>query len=183
MTYVLPSMEIVFVILVLFNLAIFLIALVFFFKISKMHDETRGIRRDSRHLNKQVAEIIEKEASERIQKIMDEVSDGLEREMRNHFTTVIDKTVEQSREVSQFIKEQEEAIVRESQLMVANIVSRVEKDSEVYRQNQIEKVQGQINSIVAAAAKEVLGKMISMNEHEDLVRQALEKAKKDKFFA
>jgi F0F1-type ATP synthase membrane subunit b/b' len=133
-------------------------------------------------MRNRVAKKIEEEAGEKLDKMIAAAAVNLEREIRVQLTKLMDRAGAESREMTQFVANQEEAIVKESQLMVANIVAKAEKEAEVYRQNQIDKVSSQINSIVSSAAKDVLGRSISISEHEDLVSQALERAKKDKFF-
>ena len=175
-------MQALFVATLLINLAVLVILAAIFLLISKASHESKNLTHDERQMHKRVAKKIEEEAGEKLDAMIKLSSENLEREIRSQLTKLVDRADAQSREMTQFVAKQEEAIVRESQLMVANIVVKAEKEAEVYRQNQIDKVSAQINSIVASAAKEVLGRAISLSEHEDMVRQALEKAKKDKFF-
>ena len=72
--------------------------------------------------------------------------------------------------------------MKESQYFVANMLSKVEKESEEYRKNKLGKIDEEIRQIVLSAAREVIGRAISLSEHEDLVNKALEKAKKEHIF-
>ncbi len=183
MTFTLPSMQVLFFATLLINLAVLLILAAVVILITKISHESKHSTHEERLLNKHVAKKIEEMAADKLDKMIASTAEALEREIRVQLTKLVDRADSESREMTQFVANQEEAIVRESQMMVANIVAKAEKEADVYRQNQIDKVSGQINSIVSSAAKDVLGRSISISEHEDLVSQALERAKKDKFFS
>jgi len=182
MSITLPSMQALFFATLLINFVVLLVLAAVFLLVSKVSSESKHFSHEEKQLNKRVARKIEDEAGEKLDKMIKLTADNLEREIKAQLTKLVDKAEAESREMTLFVARQEEAIVKESQLMVANIVAKAEKEAEVYRQNQIDKVSSQINSIVASAAKDVLGRSISITEHEDLVSQALERAKKDKFF-
>ncbi len=179
----LPSIQVLFFATLLVNVAFLIILAALFLLISKISHDSKHHAHDDHLQNKHVAKKIEEEAAEKLDKMISLTSENLEREIREQLSKLVDRAEAESREMTQFVASQEEAIVKESQAMVANIVAKAEKEADVYRQNQIDKVAGQINSIVSSAAKDVLGRAISISEHEDLVSQALERAKKDKFFA
>lgn len=183
MNLTLPSIQVLFFATLLVNVAFLIILAALFLLISKISHDSKHHAHDDHLLNKHVAKKIEEEAGEKLDKMITAAAESLEREIRVQLTKLVDRADSQSREMTQFVANQEEAIVKESQVMVANIVAKAEKEADVYRQNQIDKVSGQINSIVSSAAKDVLGRSISISEHEDLVSQALERAKKDKFFS
>lgn len=79
-------------------------------------------------------------------------------------------------------QDQQKGMVRETQYLVANKFAKVQKELEEYRNSQLKKIDAQIYLIIFEASREVLGRSISRGEHEDLVRKALERAKKDRFF-
>jgi dGTP triphosphohydrolase len=55
----------------------------------------------------------------------------------------------------------------------------VEKELEAYRTEKLKKIEDQIYNIIQNVSKEVLGKTLTLQEHEQLVIDALEKAKKE----
>ncbi|MCL5114029.1 MAG: hypothetical protein M1372_02560 [Patescibacteria group bacterium] len=57
--------------------------------------------------------------------------------------------------------------------------TKIQKDTEEYRSQMIKKVDEQIYKIIEEVSKQVLGKGLSLQEHEDLVIDALSKAKKE----
>lgn len=54
-----------------------------------------------------------------------------------------------------------------------------QKEIEDYKTERLKKVEGQIFEIIQNVSREVLGKTLSRDEHEQLVMDALEKAKKE----
>jgi F0F1-type ATP synthase membrane subunit b/b' len=57
----------------------------------------------------------------------------------------------------------------------------VEKELENYKRKKMEEIDHKIYQMVQEISKEVLGKAISLSDHEDLVLEALEKAKEKIF--
>lgn len=141
--------------------------------------EEKFDKRKSRTLSKKIDE----QVSQKIDELVKGANERLLKEIDRQIEKMALDAAKAAREMGNFVKDQQGSIVKESQLMVANVVLKAQKEAEIYRQNQIERLEGQINSIVASAAREVLGRMISIREHEDLVKQALERAKRDRFFA
>lgn len=152
-------------------------------KISRIEKLVSDEGKLERHTNRLIGKKIDKEASEKIDKFINTAYEHLELEIDKQIKSISDRASAQAEEMTNFVKDQQESIVKETQLMVANIVLKAQKEAEEYRANQIDRVESQISSIVAVAAKEVLGRVVTVTEQEDLVKQALEKAKKDRFFA
>jgi len=59
----------------------------------------------------------------------------------------------------------------------------VEKEIENYKAEELKKIDDKIYTLLEKVAKEVLGKALSLSEHENLITKALEKAKKESVFA
>jgi len=56
------------------------------------------------------------------------------------------------------------------------------KEIEVYKKEELQKIDSGIYELLEKIAKEVLGKALSLSEHEDLIEKSLEKAKKEGVF-
>lgn len=56
------------------------------------------------------------------------------------------------------------------------------KEVEVYRKEELEKIDSGIYEFLGKLSKLVLGKAISLSDHEDLIEKSLEKAKKEGVF-
>lgn len=100
-------------------------------------------------------------------------------EKLSEFSKKLEKIIVATAESSQ---DQQKAMVTETQFLVANKFAKVQKELEEYRNSQLAKIDAQIYLIIFEASREVLGRSISRGEHEELVRKALERAKKDRFF-
>lgn len=88
-----------------------------------------------------------------------------------------------SSELSAYTEKIQQDQVKQSQFYVANMLAKIEADAQSYRENKFKEIDQEIRQIVLAAAREVIGRAISLSEHEDLVNKALEKAKRDKLFS
>ncbi len=172
------------VLIAAFFIVFLTIALLFVLhKLSRIENSLSLEEKFGKRKNRTLAKKIDDEVSEKIDELVGGASERLLKEIDAQIEKMALDAANQAREMASFVKDQQGSIVKESQLMIANVILKAQKEAEVYRKNQIERLEGQINSIVASAAREVLGRMISIREHEDLVKQALERAKKDRFFA
>lgn len=61
-------------------------------------------------------------------------------------------------------------------------MAEVNRQMEAYKAEQIKLIESQINQIIQKMTKEIIGKSLSLNEHQDIVMEALEKAKKEGAF-
>jgi F0F1-type ATP synthase membrane subunit b/b' len=59
----------------------------------------------------------------------------------------------------------------------------VKQQLEAYKQNQLKRVNEQINKIIVQVVREVLGRSITTTDHEQLILESLEQAKKEGVFA
>ena len=161
------------------NLAVLVLLAVIYFRITK--SKVDKSLPDRRYKSK-IAKKVEKEAAEKLSKILEAYSVTLENQTKENFQQMTDLAVNQSRVLSDFIKKQEEAIVKESQYLVATNVLKMEKEMVSYRQNQIKSLDAKINTVIADVAKRVLGKAVDLKSHQELVIEALNKAKAENLF-
>lgn len=111
-------------------------------------------------------------------------------EVKNHYTTQLNEMVNQIRETT----EKEILDLKSSlktQMVGSNegVAKKIQDDfaktqieiSE-YKRHQIEKMQASIDQILIKVCEEVLGKTIPMHDHEELILNALEKAKTEGMF-
>lgn len=143
--------------------------------IAKVKQMSEGSVRLESH---KISKIVEGE----IRNKLDKLFDRLERDLAKQLEEIDIWGSQINRDLSDFAKKQQESMIEESQVLVANSFSRIQKQLEEYKKNQLIKIDKQIREIILDSAREVLGRSISFSEHEDLVQQALEKARKDQFF-
>lgn len=134
-------------------------------------------------LPKSVTKRIEKKIEEEIAKILADYSKSLNLEAKKYATIVGDLTTKQGRDLSAFIAQQQKSITSETQYLVANHVVRVEKELDIYKQDRLKAIDTHVNKLVSEVARKVLGKTIDISTHEELVKEALERAKEENFFS
>ena len=162
------------------NLAVLILLVVIYFKVAKGKSEKSLL---DRHYKGRIAKKVEKEAADKLSMILDAYSLALENQIKQNFQKMTDLSVASGKDLADFIKKQEEAIVKESQYLAATNVLKVEKEMASYRQNQIKKLDAKINTVLVEVSKQVLGKAIDLKNHQDLVIEALNKAKAENLFS
>ena len=165
-----------------FEIAILLVVVLLYFRIQRtVHEEEKFLAGDKK-LKHELSNKIEQIAEQRINEIIGRAGENLDREIRARVEELCDLASKKGVEISDFVAKQQEEEARVSQYYVANMLAKVEKESLEYRRNKLEKIDEEIRQIVLSAAREVIGRAISLSEHEDLVTKALEKAKKEHIF-
>ncbi len=164
------------------SLITFVLVLTLLFKIKNNSDNEEKFLESSKHLREHLSKKIEELATSTISEITGDSAARVEKEVQKFIGELSDLSTTKSREIAAYVQKAEEEQVKESQFFVANMLSKAEKEVEEYKKNKLIKVDQQIREIVIAAAREVIGRAISLSEHEDLVNKALEKAKKDQIF-
>lgn len=166
-----------FILLVLFVVVIFL-----YQKIQNNYRDEEKLLAGDKKLKHDLAKKIEDLAQDRVDEIFTKVSEDLDTDIKRRFEELGNLISKKGEEISDFVGKQQEEQLKESQFFVANMLSKIEKETEDYRKNKLTKVDEEIRQIVLSAAREVIGRAISLSEHEDLVTKALEKAKKEQIF-
>ena len=168
--------------LVVFVFLLFVLVCAVYFKVKKtsvQQDESViSDKKERSELSLKIAET----AVLRINEITQGSSLRVEEAVKKFADDMARLSEEKSKEIGEFIEKQEQDQVKESQFFVANALSKIEKEVEEYKRNKLTKVDEEIRQIVLSAAREVIGRAISLSEHEDLVSKALERAKKDRLF-
>src|SRR3990167_141683 len=150
------------------------------FKISKDLEESSDFKRGR---SRKIGKNIEKKLDIEISKILASFEATINSEVKRHLEKLAEDAEQKNEQMTKFIEDQQAAVVKESQFLIANSLQKISKELEVYRATRTREIDDQIRQIILSAAREVLGRSISLAEHEQLVREALEKAKKDKLFS
>lgn len=172
-TIALVSLAVSFLTLILVAFAIF--------KLSRINSEEKAIganRVIQEKVNREIEELIE----QKVEAIFKTASIKVDAEVNQFIADITKLSQAKAGEIAGFVEKAGQEQVHESQFFVANMLSKVEKEVEGYKKNKMTKVDEEIRQIVLSAAREVIGRAISLSEHEDLVSKALERAKKDKIF-
>ena len=131
--------------------------------------------------NTRLTKRFEKSLESEIEKLIAASGRRIEAKILEYFQILSDDAVKKGVELSDFIEKQQGAIVKETQFLAARNVAKLQQDLEKYRANKFVQIDQQVNKMVSDIAKQVLGKAIDVSTHEDLVKTALERAKKEGF--
>jgi F0F1-type ATP synthase membrane subunit b/b' len=90
---------------------------------------------------------------------------------------------------SQILEQLSKSLVQESRRALESNLETMnqkilltEKTIEDYKKERLEEIDKKIYQLIGQVAKKVIGKTIDLSTHEELVMEALEKVKKEKFF-
>lgn len=164
--------------LVASNLILALLVVVALLKIARISQVAKPENRKSPRVSKKLEKSIESE----VEKLMASFSRRIDAKVAEYFAKLVDDATKKGTELSSFVEKQQAAIVSETQLLVAQDIERVREDIEKFRAEKFVQIENQINQMVLEVSKQVLGKAIDASTHEELVKDALEKAKKENFF-
>lgn len=157
----------------LYFLVLLLLMLVILFEISKL------VQKD-----KEAKTVVDQAKIEILfEQIAGRLSDNLEKQVKEQLAKYAQEAQSSTVRIAKFVEDQQKVIARESQFLVANAFSRTQKELEQYKKDGLARIDEDLNRIVLEAARDVLGRSISLSEHEELVRSALEAAKKKRFFS
>lgn len=112
-------------------------------------------------------------------------------EMRNAYTKKAGSILENIEGVADSELDDFRELLRKETVAVQAYISRktieefegAKRDITTYKEEKLEEVSKNINTLILRVAKDVLGEAIPLHEHEKLVTQALERAKKEGIFS
>ena len=160
------------------NIILTFLVLIAILKIAKLEGFSK--KSDS-HKNTRLSKNFEKKLEAEVEKLIESSKKRLDAKLSLYFQTLVDDAARKGTELSDFIAKQQEAIVKETQFLAARDIAKLKLDLEKYRADKFAQIDQQVNQMVSDIAKQVLGKAIDVSTHEDLVKQALERAKKENF--
>ena len=176
-------MEILLALGVLFNILVLAVLFLVLWELHQLQVGEGKVHRKDVRSHTRLAKKLETEGDWQLDLLIKSANESLDRVLRKHFAQITDNALAQTKNLGVFVQDQQKVIAKEAQMLTANSILKTERELEKYKADQLQKINSQITQIVFGAAREVLGRSISLTEHEDLVSQALERAKRDKFFA
>lgn len=85
-------------------------------------------------------------------------------------------------ELSKNLGEEIQGVLKSTIETISQKIDQAEKNIEDYKKEKFKEVDQKIYKIIGDVAKKTIGKAIDISSHEQLVMEALEKAKKEKIF-
>jgi hypothetical protein len=129
------------------------------------------------HINK-VSEIIQDKLLKETENKIAEFSNTYLKGQDLLFQEIKNKTEELSKNIADEIH----WLYQASLEPLSEKVVQVEKNIDNYKKEKIKEIDQRIYEIIKQVAKKTIGKTIDLSLHENLVMEALEKSKKEKFF-
>lgn len=167
----------------LLNLATLALVGIIYLKFHRIQMGSKLSQISNTRFKGRIAKNVEKEASFRVAELIKVFSQSLEQYSKKHFEAVSATTLKYSQELAAFMKQQEETIAKESQYLTATNVLKMEKEMEAVKAKRIEDLDAKIGIIVSEVSKQVLGRALDLKTHQQLVMEALAKAKAENLFA
>ncbi|MCR4325177.1 MAG: hypothetical protein NUV69_05855 [Candidatus Curtissbacteria bacterium] len=169
--------------LAVLNLLGIFVGFFLYFRVSKMLGITKGSIRAEEGIKEGINEYVEKLATQWLSQLLSGYKDSLEREASEHTREFKQAISAQIKSLSTHTLEQEDLITREIRGILEKSLSGAQGEIDEYKKAQMEKIDEQVAQIVEDVSKEVLNRAIRIEEHEDLVWDALERAKGEGIFA
>ena len=129
--------------------------------------------------NTRLTKKFEKSLEGEIEKLIAVAGRKIDAKLAEYFQTLVDDAIKKGTELAAFIEKQQGTIVKETQFLVARDIAKLQEDLQKYKAGKFAQIDQDVNQMVSDVAKQVLGKAIDVSTHEELVKAALERAKKE----
>lgn len=148
------------------------------------HDLIERMEGSLRDLAKTIAGNLKRD-----QKEFDDEYKELFDSVKREYIARVDQTLSTIESIAQKEFEDFRKIIREETVESQSIIGKrvnsefdlAKKEIEEYKKEQMAKIDSSIEAVLQKVAREVFGKTLSLSDHEDLIREALEQAKKEGF--
>lgn len=146
-------------------------------KFKKLDNTLNSIYGTENELKKRIEQYVAKVARDELSELVDNYKQTLEVSSREIIDTFKEATERQITSMASFIREQEGLITRQAEFVVGEITKKAQVDIEDYKKLQFDGIDLQVGDVVNRISREVLGKVISKEEHEQLIWDAVQRAK------
>lgn len=151
-------------------------------RVKKLNDELQAIYGTENELKKRIEQYVAKVARDELSSLVENYKQTLASGSREITEGLRNVAEAQIATLGSFIKEQQGLITRQSEFIVGEVTKKAQEDIEEYKRLQFDGVDIQVSEVVERVSREVLGKVISKQEHEKLIWDAVEKAKSQGVF-
>lgn len=151
-------------------------------RLNRLNREIKQIYGQENDIKKRIEQYVAKKASDELSKMMLSYREGLDSQSNGIIEAMKEGTGLHLESLKKFILGQEALITKQTEYIVGAIVKKAQDEISTYKQNQLEGIDSQVAQIIDRVAPEVLGKSISLDDHEDLVWKALDRAKREGIF-
>lgn len=168
--------------LALLNILCLLLSFMLYLLTRKLISNIKTAARIEDNIKSTVEEHIEAVARTHIAKIISRYGKTLEKQgldSQNRLSSTVDKII---LDLSAFIKTQEQSFISQNQKQIQLTSAEANRQVEEYKNSRLKLVDDQIKKVVEKTSRDILGKTLSLEDHEQLIKNALEQAKKEGVF-
>lgn len=151
-------------------------------RIKKLNDELQAIYGTENELKKRIEQYVAKVARDELSNLVENYKQTLERSSGEITQSLRGVAEAQISSLGSFIRDQQGLITKQSEFIVGEVTKKAQEDIEDYKKLQFDGVDLQVSEVVERVSREVLGKVITREEHERLIWDAVEKAKSQGIF-
>ena len=158
------------------NIILAFLVLIAILKIAKLESL---FRKPEAHKSTKLSKNFEKKVEAEVEKLIAVAGRRIDAKLLEYFQTLVDDATRKGAELAAFAEKQQGVIVKETQFLVARDIAKLQEDIQKYRADKFAGIDQEVKNMVYEIAKQVLGKAIDVSTHEDLVKAALERARKE----
>lgn len=165
------------------NILCLLLSFLLYLLIKKLIKNIRTAAKIEDNIKSTVEEHIEAIARTHIAKIISRYGKTLEKQSldsQSSLKATVDKMI---LDLSAFVKTQEQSFITRNQEQIQVTSAEANRQVEEYKNSKLKLVDEQVKKIVEKTSRDILGKTLSLEDHEQLIKNALEQAKKEGVFA
>ncbi|MDE2024988.1 MAG: hypothetical protein KGJ07_00665 [Patescibacteria group bacterium] len=157
--------------------------------IKQASSQAKGMLTDTQFVKSHATKELDRDLAKESAAVVQAFQDALEQVTEEAVATMKNTTDSIGQVGSTQVSQFREALAKEITVhkdaldkLVADEFAKAREEVAGYKKEQMEKVDKAVSKVVVTIVEQVLGKMINTQDHEDLVVQALEQAKKDGLF-
>lgn len=151
-------------------------------RLKKVNDQLNEIYGTENEIKKRIEQYVAKVARDELSQLVENYKQTLEGGSRDITDGLKNVAEAQIATLGSNIREQQALITRQSEFIVGEITKKAQEDIEDYKKLQFDGVDLQVSEIVERVSRDVLGKVITKEEHERLIWEAVEKAREQGIF-
>ena len=151
-------------------------------KFKKINDTLGEIYGTENDLKKRIEQYVAKVARDELSKMVEGYKIALESNNREIIESLKTVAEGQITTLASFIRSQEEIIAKQSEGVIGEVVKKAQADVEDYKKLQFDVIDLRVSEAVESLSRDILGRVVTHDEHEQLVWDALQKAKKQGIF-
>lgn len=176
------SSEVLLILLTIISAVNFLFLIFLYISFRKSVSNEREALRTHKDLALAINEHLRKIAEKRLLAQIEFYRQNLSKQVEEHFKRIGKIESDHAKKLSDFLNSQEKALIANFQKLINSKTAAFEHDLKEYKEARMAEIDAKVGEIAQELAREVVNRSISVDEHEDLVRMALERAKKEGLF-